>query len=101
MVFKNGEMNYKEEQLKPCPFCGGAMTDDSYDRGHLFKCIPCGYSRSFPGLLTLEKNDNPIPYVDDSNNPVPPDKVKTQEYYHYENVQKAIDEMNKRWKQPK
>lgn len=89
-------MSYTEKKLKPCPFCGGKIIDSSYDRGIVFKCIPCGYRRCFPGLLTTVKNEQPIPYVDKKGNPVKPADVKYQEYYHYENTEKAIIEMNKR-----
>ncbi len=90
------ELNYKEIQLIPCPFCGGQITDDSYDRREVFKCIPCGWQRTFDGLLTKVKNDKPIPYVDKEGKDIKPKDVKYQEYYHHENIQKAINKMNTR-----
>jgi hypothetical protein len=81
--------SFREPFLLPCPFCGGAFSDLSYDRRIVFACEACDYQRTFPGLLTLEKNDHPIKYQNGY-------KPITQEYYHFENSQKAINEMNKR-----
>lgn len=113
-------MNYKEEKLLPCPYCGGQIKDVGYDRRAVYECKSCGFRRDFPGLLTTEKNDCPIPYkrtvpinkfeelkkrylpkkmlkifpVKTKDEPVPPEEVKHQEYYHYENWDKSIEEMN-------
>lgn len=110
-----------ENQLLPCHFCGGKISDYSYDRRYVFKCEPCGIQWCFDGLITTVKNDRPIPYkrtvpnsirqelkekyfpkwfknifpVHYKDEPVPPEEVKYQEYYHHENTQKAIDGMNK------
>ena len=43
-----------EAKLKPCPFCGNAPTDVSYDRAVVIECKPCGYRMAYPGLLQYE-----------------------------------------------
>jgi len=98
---KNGQIftldeNNKKVFLDPCPFCGEHFTDKSYDRGTMFECQPCGYSRSFPGLLQLKKSLVKVPYVDKKGNDIPESEVKNQEYYHQYATLFAIREMNHR-----
>lgn len=86
---------YYEQFLKPCPVCDGKITDKSYDRGIIFKCFPCGYSKEYPGLLQTKVSPVPIPYVDKEGNKIDPKDVKCQEYYHSRATEDAISEFNK------
>lgn len=65
----------------PCPFCGCQININSCDRIIIFACEPCGYRRSFKGILQITKNDHP---------------VSAQEFYHQDADEKTIQQWNKR-----
>lgn len=87
-------ISYTEKQLKPCPVCDVLVTDDSFDRGIRFTCKPCGYVKSYPGLLQTKVSSVPIPYVDKDGVAIDPKDVKYQEYYHSNATEEAIESFN-------
>lgn len=47
----------REEQLKPCPFCGKKPLYFSSDFILKIECPTCDYVRNFPALLGQKKTD--------------------------------------------
>ena len=102
----------REDNLKPCPFCGDRFKYDACDRLISIKCETCNYSRGFKGILQVnprQDNDNPIPKRKTIQYGVWPFKGSREivvegkdqtdghkEYYHYDANDMAINEMNKR-----
>jgi len=85
------------EALSPCPFCGAEPKKDSWDRGISIGCGPCGYSRSFGGLLQSAHSPTPITQYkndDGSIRVVAPENAK--EFYHYLAHEQAAEAWNKR-----
>jgi len=87
--------SFYEKLLKPCPYCGGKVVDDSYDRRIRFICKPCGYTKPYPGLIQDKVSPVPIPYSDGKGGTLDPSLVKHQEYYHQYAPEKAIEDFNK------
>jgi hypothetical protein len=85
------------DELKPCPFCGGAASKDAYDRGIDIGCGVCGYTRHFPGLLQSVPNDKPIAQYRNGTGgitEIPPSEAT--EFYHADANERAIEAWNKR-----
>ena len=82
-------MKIENEKLKPCPFCGGEPYIDSCDRLISIGCKPCGYIRSFHGLVQSEI-DTGVPIVYKSG------KVSDSEWYDRFAYKKAIEAWNRR-----
>jgi len=86
---------YYEQFINPCPSCNGQITDHSYDRMIVFKCLECNIIKQYPGLLQAKISPVMIPYKDNDGNIIDPKDVKNQEYYHQNANEIAIEEMNK------
>ncbi len=76
-------------ELKPCPFCGGEPYIDACDRLISIGCKPCGYRRSFHGLVQSEI-DTGVPIVYKGG------KVSDSEWYDQFAHEKAIESWNRR-----
>ena len=97
----NKSIFFREHQLLPCPFCGGEVSMDSCDRIISFICEPCGYRRSFHGLVQSEF-ETPVvaSYIKGTKTPL--------EWYDKDAYERAAEAWNKRadipiissWPQP-
>ena len=67
--------------LENCPFCGRKISVFTCDRIITFTCEPCGYSRSFKGLITT------VPHRV---------RINDSEYYNPKAYEEAEAEWNKR-----
>ena len=76
-------------ELKPCPFCGGEPFTQYYDRLIVIGCKPCGYRRSFHGLVQSEINTG-VPVVYKGG------KVSDHEWYDQFAHEKAHEAWNRR-----
>lgn len=84
-------------ELKSCPFCGSPALRDAYDRGISIGCIPCGYTRHFPGLLQKARNDKPILQYRNADGSAEVLTFETaREFYHSDADERAVEEWNKR-----
>ena len=77
--------------LKPCPFCGGEPYIDACDRLITIGRKPCGFRRSFHGLVQSEVNTG-IPIVYKGG------KVSDCEWYDRFAHEKAVEAWNRRAK---
>lgn len=74
--------------LKPCPFCGNEVTENSVDRIITIKCPKCNFERSFPGLISNKKTDVPVKYSDGT--------VSDYEFYNKNAYKEAEEAWNLR-----
>lgn len=78
-----------------CPFCGGIPIFDPCDRLITIKCDPCGYRRSFPGLLQRTPSNVPIlTYRGADGQPYDIPLEECTEWYHADAHEKAIAAWN-------
>lgn len=73
-------------EVKPCPFCGEAPFMHAYDRLIVIGCKPCGYQRTFEGLLSTRL----------SGVLVSPPESEVKEYYHPDAHENALKIWNRR-----
>ena len=94
-------MKHHPKELLPCPFCGGALYDDAYDRGIGLGCDSCGYQRRFKGLIQPtphHEGQECIPIIGEGGRRLEPSEVpvESREYYHHDAHEVAWAEMNRR-----
>lgn len=85
----NDSIFFKNNQLKPCPFCGDEPYMDSCDRLISIGCERCGYRRSFHGLVQNE-------FVTPVEAGYSRETGKAIEWYDKDAYDKAADQWNMR-----
>lgn len=85
----NNSIFFRDNLLKPCPFCGDEPYMDSCDRIIALGCTRCGYRRSFPGLVQSERKTEVVAsYSKQTKEPL--------EWYDSHAYERAAEEWNKR-----
>lgn len=86
----NDSIFFKDNPLKPCPFCGAEPYMDSCDRVITLGCFGCGYRRSFHGLVQSEF-ETPVvaSYLKGTKKPL--------EWYDKDAYERATEAWNRRW----